>query len=62
MKHQERSRALRALAKRLRDETPVVEADHYMRCPVCGQFFDVRDFTEVHYHDDQPHTPMKADA
>ena len=62
MKQEERGRVMRALAKRLAREVPIVESDHFMRCPVCGQFYDVRDFTEVYYHDDHPHSPVKADA
>jgi hypothetical protein len=62
MKPEQRSRLMKELAKRLSAEMPVVESDHFMRCPTCGQFYDVRDFTEVYYHDDHPHPPMKADA
>ncbi len=62
MKRQERDKVLRQLARQLSDEEPVVEGDYFMRCPICRQFFDVRDATEVHYHDDMPHPPMKADA
>jgi hypothetical protein len=29
------------------------EADHFMKCPACGQRFDMRDLTQVlaHVHD-----------
>jgi hypothetical protein len=29
------------------------EADHHMRCPACGQWFDMRDLRQVleHVHD-----------
>jgi hypothetical protein len=41
---------------------PIEEIEHFMACPMCGQYFDLRDFTEAHYHDDTPHEPMKPDA
>jgi hypothetical protein len=30
------------------------EADHHMKCPACGQWFDMRDLSQVaeHIHDD----------
>jgi uncharacterized C2H2 Zn-finger protein len=30
------------------------EADHFMKCPGCGQWFDMRDLSEVieHVHDE----------
>lgn len=62
MKPERRTRLMQTLAKRLAEEAPVVESDYFMRCPMCGQFYDVRDDTEVYYHDDRPHPPMKADA
>jgi len=58
----ERDRVLRRLARQFGDAIPVVETDHFMSCPVCGQFFDKRDFTEVYYHDEEPHSAMMADA
>ncbi len=29
------------------------EADHFMKCPACGQWFDMRDISQmlVHVHD-----------
>jgi hypothetical protein len=62
MEQEDRTRLLRRLAQQLGDAIPVVESDHFARCQVCGQFYDLRDFTEVYYHDDVPHDPMKADA
>jgi hypothetical protein len=41
---------------------PIEEIEHFMACPTCGQYFDLRDFTEAYYHDDDPHEPMKPDA
>jgi hypothetical protein len=33
--------------------TPASEQDHFMKCPGCGQWFDVRDLGQVlaHVHD-----------
>jgi hypothetical protein len=33
--------------------TPAGEADHFMRCPDCGEVFDTRDLGQVfdHIHD-----------
>jgi hypothetical protein len=58
----ERSRLLKRLARRIGAAIPVVEDDHFIACPKCGQYYDTRDFTEVWYHDDHPHPPMKPDA
>ena len=30
---------------------PKSEADHYMRSPACGGYFDMRDFGQVFEHD-----------
>ena len=62
MDEEERAKLLRRVARQLGDSMPFVQNDHFMRCAVCGQFFDLRDFTEVYYHYDGPHTPMKAKA
>lgn len=62
MEEVERSRRLAELKRRLFGSDAVVLADRYLACPVCGQFYDVQDFTEVYYHDNEPHGPMKADA
>jgi hypothetical protein len=62
MDEAERTRALARIARQLSDAIPVVDHDHFVRCQVCGQFYDMRDFTEVYYHDDAPHDPMKPDA
>jgi hypothetical protein len=58
----ERAKILARLKRELRETFPVVAEDRYVSCPICGQFYDVRDFTEVYYHDDTAHKPMKADA
>ena len=31
------------------------EADHFMKCPACSQWFDMRDLAQVveHVHDDE---------
>jgi hypothetical protein len=33
--------------------TPQTELEHFMRCPVCHKWFDMRDLVEAfeHYHD-----------
>jgi hypothetical protein len=35
------------------DGTAVTETDHFMRCPGCGEWFDMRDLSQVlaHIHD-----------
>jgi uncharacterized C2H2 Zn-finger protein len=35
------------------DGVAETEADHFMKCPGCGQWFDMRDLSEVmeHVHD-----------
>lgn len=62
MKEEDRKHALERIAKELMDQIPVAEEGRFRRCPVCGQFYDTLDFAEVHYHDEAPHDPMKADA
>ena len=62
MKEEARKQALERIAKELMDQIPVAEAGRFVSCAVCGRFYDTLDFTEVHYHDDTPHEPMKADA
>lgn len=62
MKQEARKQALERIARELMDQIPVSEAGRFVSCPVCGQFYDTLDFAEVHYHDDAPHDPMKADA
>ena len=62
MKEEERVERLRRLAQQIAQVIPVVDKDHFVSCPVCGQFYDVRDFVEVYYHDHEPHEPMKGDA
>jgi hypothetical protein len=62
MKEEPRKQALQRIAKELMDQIPTAEQSRYESCRVCGQFYDTLDFTEVHYHDDAPHHPMKADA
>jgi uncharacterized C2H2 Zn-finger protein len=27
------------------------EADHFMKCPACGEWFDMRDLGQAHVHD-----------
>jgi hypothetical protein len=36
------------------DGVAETEADHFMKCPVCEQWFDMRDLAQVveHAHDD----------
>jgi hypothetical protein len=53
---------LDVLRRYLEIALPVIETNQFVRCEVCGQFYDMRDFVEVWYHDDEPHLPMKADA
>lgn len=62
MKEAARKEALARIARELSDNIPLVEEGRFVSCPVCGQFYDTLDFAEVHYHDDAPHQPMKADA
>jgi hypothetical protein len=31
------------------------EAEHFMRCPGCGQMIDCRDLGQVFHHDDPDH-------
>lgn len=62
MDEEQRTRTLARIARQLGSDIPLVESDNFRPCGVCGQFYDVRDFTEVHYHDDTPHPPMKPDA
>jgi|GEM_PF-2963482 len=62
MEEAERTRRLTELKRRLFGADATILGDRYMACPVCGQFYDVQDFTEVYYHDNEPHLPMKADA
>jgi hypothetical protein len=32
---------------------PLTEADHFAKCPGCGQWFDMRDLNQIllHFHD-----------
>jgi hypothetical protein len=62
MDERERTRTLARIARQLGASIPLVEQDHFIPCPICGQFYDMRDFTEVYYHDDSPHDPMLPDA
>ena len=59
---EDRTERLRRLAQQFDQVLLLVDKDHFMRCPVCGQFYDVRDFVEVYYHDYEAHEPMKGDA
>ena len=38
------------IGKRIGGE-PESEADHYMKCPTCGGYFDMRDLGQVFEHD-----------
>lgn len=62
MEEEERTERLTRLAQQIDQVIPIVDKDHFVACPVCGQFYDVRDFIEVYYHDFEPHEPMKPDA
>lgn len=58
----DRNRLLARLARQFGNVIPVTETDHFLSCPVCRQFVDMRNFAEVYYHDDQPHAPRKTDG
>lgn len=62
MEQSERERRLGQLKRRLLGSEEVKLVDRYMSCPVCGQFYDVQDLTEVYHHGDAPHSPMRAQA
>jgi hypothetical protein len=62
METEDRPRKLEQLRQQLETALPLIEADQFMRCAVCGQFYDVRDFVEVWHHNEEPHHPLKADA
>ena len=34
------------------------EKEHFMKCGICGQYFDMRDLTQVIYHEQIPHRPV----
>ncbi len=36
---------------------PVDEVEHFMNCGACGQSFDMRDLSEVFYHEELDHKP-----
>jgi len=38
------------IGKRVGGE-PKSEADHFMKCPTCGGYFDMRDLAQVFAHD-----------
>jgi hypothetical protein len=43
------------IGKRIGGE-PKNEAEHYMQCPVCGGYFDMRDLAQVlEHHGPLPH-------
>ena len=37
---------------------PASEAEHFMKCPGCGQHFDMRNLGDVFYHDEEGHKPL----
>jgi len=38
---------------------PVVdESEHFMNCGACGQAFDMRDLSQVFYHEEPDHKPL----
>lgn len=37
---------------------PVNEADHFARCPICGQAIDCRNLGEVLHHHQPVHDPL----
>lgn len=41
---------------------PESEADHYKVCKECGQAFDMRELSEVFYHDIPGHQPKRLDS
>jgi hypothetical protein len=38
------------------------EADHFYKCPACGQAVDMRDLGQVFHHEDAGHEPLALDA
>jgi len=34
-----------------RVDKPATEAEHFMRCPTCGGYFDMRDLAQVFEHE-----------
>lgn len=40
------------------DVEPTDELEFYELCPECGQAFDLRNLSEVLYHDEQGHDPL----
>jgi hypothetical protein len=40
---------------------PEDEAEHFYRCPICGQSVDKRELGEVFYHTQPNHEPMPRD-
>lgn len=38
---------------------PVDESEHFMKCPVCGAMFDMRDIGQVLEHDGEHEGPLK---
>lgn len=41
---------------------PVDEREHFMRCPECGGWFDMRDLGQVAEHMREGHEKPKGDA
>jgi len=37
---------------------PASEAEHFMKCPGCGQYFDMRNLGDAFYHDEEGHAPL----
>ena len=41
---------------------PCREAEHFMRCPECGQMFDMRRLGDVLHHDEPGHEPLPLNS
>jgi hypothetical protein len=44
------------------DGEPTDEREHFEKCPVCGQAFDLRDLAQVLHHDTPDHKPIPPNA
>ncbi|RWJ66376.1 MAG: hypothetical protein EOR34_28585 [Mesorhizobium sp.] len=40
----------------------LAEEEHFVRCPMCGQAFDMRSFAEVMHHTEPGHKPLDLDS
>lgn len=38
------------------------EADHFIKCPICGQAFDMRELGDVLHHAEPEHGPLPIDG